>query len=620
MADALRHRGPDDEGFWRAKDGSIGLAHRRLSIIDIETGHQPITNEDGSVVAIVNGEIYNYVELREQLLDRGHLLRTQSDAEVVVHLYEDHGLDYVSKLRGMFAIAIWDEHQRQLSLSRDRVGKKPLYYSEASDEFIFASEIKGLEAVVAKPLTLDTQSIADYLAWSAVHAPATIYREIKSLRPGEIVTVKNRQVADQKRYWRLELLPKTSISRADAVEELDAHLREAVRLRLRSDVPVGCFLSGGVDSGIITALAADMVSKPLKTITIGFEDDLFDERTEARAVAERFGTDHQEVVIQPRIMEDLPAIARAYDQPFGDASAVPSFYVSQAARRHVKVVLTGDGGDELFAGYRRHVGAWLSRLLLPMEAAPLRLFWRAVSACLPTPRSFRTAYAFSHRLVRGLGMEQDERYLAWTVDVLESTGLSTLIGNKEQCWLDGHSQIASASRLARPSLEAWPGVSGLEKMLVTDFETILPYDHLVKIDIATMAHGLEARSPLLDHVLVEFVGLLPTSTKLNGFRTKPLLRSLAARYLPSDICLAPKRGFEVPLLRWLQGDLAAMRDDVILARDGLLTELFDRAALEKLVSGRSNLGPARWSRSVWHLLMLGLWDRTVRRAPAPAGS
>ncbi len=616
MAQELRHRGPDDEGYWESPAAGIGLAHRRLSIIDIEGGRQPIANEDGRVVTVFNGVIYNYRELREDLIARGHRFTTQSDTEVIVHLYEDRGTDFVSELRGMFAIAIWDEKERKLVLVRDRVGKKPLYFSETPREFLFASEIRGVVAGSRESVAIDDQALADFLFWSVVPAPGTIYRQIRAVRPGELLEVRDRRIVRRTEYWRQRMLPKMSCSRGQAVDQIDELLHDAVRLRFRSDVPVGCFLSGGIDSGIITAIAAKQHPDRLATITVGFEDDAMDERPLARLVAKQYGTNHHEVVVRPDVMADLPHIIGNYSQPYGDASAIPSYYVARAARQHVKVILNGDGGDELLAGYRRYVAAWISGLLTWADGPACQSLWRLLARLLPVPRRFRSRYAFAHRLIRGMGMGSDSRYPAWAVDGLDGPGLRALCGvtGGGRCAgrLDG---LEPGGRFLESVLDPVSRCGPVDRMLAADFALILPHDHLVKMDIATMAHGLEARSPLLDQELVDAVSRYPESVKLGGVRTKPLLRDLSSRYLPRAIQKAPKRGFEVPLVRWLRGELRGLSEDVILSRDGLVAEMFDRAALERLLREKSGLDPARWSRRVWLLLVLGLWDRLVFRQP-----
>ncbi|MCK4659496.1 MAG: asparagine synthase (glutamine-hydrolyzing) [Phycisphaerae bacterium] len=604
MADRLRHRGPDEEGFWINREPGIGLAHRRLSVIDLEGGRQPIFNEDGSVATVFNGEIYNYRELREELRARGHQFSTETDTETIVHLYEEYGIEAVGHLRGMFAIAIWDDTERQLVLYRDRAGKKPLYYTETEHEFAFASEIKGLVAARTAGWDLDPQALVDYLTWMSIPAPATIYRQVCCVEPAELIVVRERRVARKRTYWRLQMLPKVEVGFAEAVEQVEATLREAVRLRLRADVPVGVFLSGGIDSGIVTAMAAEESPGRLTTVTVGFEDGAYDERPSARLVADRYATDHHEVLVRPEVEGILPRIAAAYDQPYADSSAIPSYYLCQAARAHVKVVLNGDGGDEVFCGYRRYQAARLNAALRLLDGGFWKPWWRLAGAVLPTPRRLRTGYAFAHRMIRGMGLSPAERYLAWSVDGFSEPELRRLL--KPGFWFES---IERGSRLVVSRYERLHGVGLVDRMLATDFATTLPNDLLVKMDIASMAHGLETRSPLLDHVLVERAAGYPESVKLGGGKTKPLLRALGKRYLPEAVQTAPKRGFEVPLVRWLREDLRDMRDDLLLSPTGLVADLCERSYLQRLTSERTRLDPRRWGTRVWMLLMLALWDR-----------
>jgi asparagine synthase (glutamine-hydrolysing) len=492
-------------------------------------------------------------------------------------------------------------------LVRDRAGKKPLYYWEAKDGFRFASEIKGLLATADATPPIDPQALLDYLAWTVIPAPATIYQPIRAIEPGHTAVVRDRQLDHLHRYWRLTQEPKNSVVPAVAIEQTDDLLTESVRFRLRSDVPVGVFLSGGIDSGLVTAIAARESPSPITTICVGFEDGPFDERPAAREIAQCLGTDHHEVLIRPDAADVLPTIARAYDQPFADSSAIPCYYLAGAARDLVKVVLTGDGGDEVFAGYRRYLAAKLNGWMGPADAPRVRPLWRWMARCLPTPRSYRTTYAFAHRLARGMGLDPPDRYMAWSVDGLDLETVHTL--SRSPDWmrdlLPPHRYVDTAHG---------PDTGTVDQMLAHDFNVVLPNDFLVKIDIATMAHGLEARSPLLDHVLVETVSRYPESVRLGGRQTKPLLRNLAERYLPPTLCRAPKRGFEIPRLRWLREDLRALRDDVILSRQGLLADWFGRDALEHFLRQTYTIDPGRWACQVWVLLMLGLWDQHVHRA------
>ena len=425
-------------------------------------------------------------------------------------------------------------------------------------------------------------------------------------------------VADRKgvgraeRYWQCPCGSsrssgrRGSIGQADAIEQIETVLSDAVRLRLRADVPVGAFLSGGIDSGLIAAMASRHLDRPITTLTVGFEDMSFDERPLARQVAERYGTDHHELIVRPEPARLLPAIAKAYDQPYADSSAIPSYCLAELARQHLKVVLNGDGGDEALAGYRRYVaGRWAGRLGVLAGPAGRPMWWLA-DGVLPETRGFRTRYAFVRRLVRGLALREPQRLLAWGNDGFNEQEKRRLVGDQGG-WL---ATCTPTWRRVASLLDSAPdGASALDRQMWIDAQTLLPDDLLVKMDIATMAHGLEARSPLLDHVLFETAAALPDDVKLAGLTTKPILRELARRYLPDDVVTAPKRGFEVPLARWLQDDLRDLRDELLLDPTGLMAERFDRTALADLVGRRTGLDEARWTRRVWTLMMLAMWDR-----------
>ncbi|MBN1344329.1 MAG: asparagine synthase (glutamine-hydrolyzing) [Phycisphaerae bacterium] len=601
----LAHRGPDGDGVWIDPRREVGLAHTRLAVIDLPGGAQPIFNEDGSVAVVFNGEIYNYVELRADLIARGHTFTTQTDTEVLVHLYEEHGDNLLAQLRGMFALAIWDRNRSRLLLARDRLGVKPLYYAEIGSRLMFASEIKGLLALGIAPLTIDDQALSDYLTFGHVPAPATIYNEIRTLPPG------CRLVADRpagprvERYWSLPCGPCDEISTEQAVERVETVLDEAVRIRLRADVPVGVFLSGGIDSGLITAYAARHAGRSITTLAAGFEDEMFDERPLARLVAERYGTDHHEIVVRPDPERVLPRIVAAYDQPYADSSAIPSYCLSELARRHLKVVLNGDGGDEALAGYRRYVASWAADRLGPLAGIAGRGLWCLADKTLPDPGGFRTSYAFVRRLIRGLALPEPRRILAWGNDGLDESAKRRLTG-RQAGWLDRCQP--TWQRVADLLANGSTLPTNVDRQMWVDAQTLLPDDLLIKMDIATMAHGLEARSPLLDHVLFETVARFPACVKLNSPTTKPILRALAERYLPAEVAHAPKRGFEVPLVRWLEGELRPLRNDLLLHPTGLIAERFDASALADLVRSQSP-DRARWARQVWTLMMLGQWDR-----------
>ncbi len=608
----LRHRGPDGSGAWTDPDGQIALAHTRLAVIDLPGGEQPLFNEDASIAVVFNGEIYNYVELREELIQRGHVFATRTDTEVLVHLYEERGEGLLDPLRGMFALAVWDRRRRRLLLARDRLGVKPLYYAATDDGLRFASEIKGLRALGVATSSIDDQALSDYLTYGHVPAPATIYREVRALPPGCRLVAERPGTVRVERYWRLPCDPTPGLDRDEAIERTQSVLDESVRLRLRADVPVGAFLSGGIDSGLVVAMASRHLDRPLTTLTVGFEDEAFDERPLARQVADRYGTEHHELIVKPDPLQVLPRIVAAYDQPYADSSAIPSYCLSELACRHLKVVLNGDGGDEVLAGYRRHVAAGRIDRLGPLAWGAARPLWQLADLVLPGSHGFRTGAAFARRWIRGMALPEPQRILAWGNEGFDEAGKRRLAGGNAD-WLDRCCptwQGVAALLADGPDLP-----TALDRQMWTDAQTLLPDDLLVKMDIATMAHGLEARSPLLDHVLFETVSRFPAAVKLDGWTTKPVLRALARRYLPPAVADAPKRGFEVPLTRWLDHELRDLRDDLLLRPTGLMVERFDRRGLSDVVHGAAALGPARWGRCVWTLMMLALWDRQERDEP-----
>ena len=429
MLSRIQHRGRDDGGVWQGAGCVLG--HARLAIIDLsETGHQPLANEDGSIWVVLNGEIYNYRELREDLLRRGHSMRGTSDTEVLPHLYEEYGIDFVKRLRGMFAIALWDARHHRLVLARDRAGKKPLYYAPVADGIAFGSEMKSLFVVPGVDITINEQAVHDYLSFSSVPGTGTVYRGIHRVPAAHVLVFEDGAPLRATCYWSLEFGPKLDIGRREAEDEILRLLREAVRLRLRSDVRVGCFLSGGIDSGLVTALAAEASDTPLRTYCVGFEDAEFDERGPAREVARQYGTDHQEFVLSSRVGAEIPDIVAHYDEPFADPSLVPSFAVAKLAAADVKVVLNGDGADEVFAGYRHFIAARKLAGLDRAGAAMLRPAAQAVYSRLPPPTRGRSPYQFLHRFLRALASGGGERYLVLTGDGLSEAEKAQLYGNR----------------------------------------------------------------------------------------------------------------------------------------------------------------------------------------------
>jgi asparagine synthase (glutamine-hydrolysing) len=568
----MRHRGPDGEGRHVA-DG-VGLAMRRLAIIDLETGDQPVSNETGDVVAILNGELYNYRELRDELAAAGHTFRGKGDVEVVPHLYEQHGDAFVEHLRGMFALALWDESRSRLLLARDRFGIKPLYLAETGGGLAFSSEIAPLLAagVSDEP---DHAALADYLVLGYVPGEATGLVDVRRLLPGRLLVHENGR-AREERWYRAE----------PAWQPLEPTLSDAVRLHLRSDVPLAVLLSGGLDSSLIASLASAELDVPLRTFTVGFEEAAYDERAYARAVAEAVGSVHEELVVETQVADDLPEIAARLEQPLADPAAIPLWYLARAVAAEVKVALAGDGGDEAFGGYSRYawdtVAARLGRLL------PAGLLAEVVPE-LGGRRGFLRRAA---KLLRHAEKPESERYLAWF----------SLLGR------DG--RVEAFERLFA---EAPEELTELGRLQYVDLHSYIPDNLMLKADKLSMAHSLELRVPFLDHRVVEAGLALPDSEKVRGVRTKTAIRRLVAERLPPRIARRPKQGFDPPLERWLAGELRDLAGDAIDGLDGLVDR---RAALELL--DRQREGDPGAPERVYALVMLSLWRTGLRRRTVEA--
>ncbi|HXI74648.1 MAG TPA: asparagine synthase (glutamine-hydrolyzing), partial [Pyrinomonadaceae bacterium] len=538
MNDAIRHRGPDDDGFYFG-DG-VGLAMRRLAIIDLKSGHQPIHNPDRTAWIVFNGEIYNYQELRKQLEARGHRFYTDSDTEAIVAAYDEYGTDCPRYLRGMFAFAIWDERAKSLFLARDRVGKKPLLYAQLNGQFVFGSEFMALLQHPDVSRDVDYEAIHHYLSFLCVPAPLTAYQAIRKLQPGHSLLWKNGEIKLE-RYWQLDFSHKISIGEEEAGERVVDLLRDAVRVRLMSEVPLGAFLSGGIDSSAIVALMAQESSEKVKTFSIGFEEQDFSELHHARRVAEHVGSEHHEFIVRPDAMEILPTLVEHYGEPFADSSAVPSYYVSRETRKYVTVALNGDGGDECFAGYERYAAMNLAQRYAKLLPAAIRNgVIRNVARALPEFQSRTNPLRKAQRFLDAASLSPVQRYLRW-VSSFDEQAKSNLYSN------DFRNQTAAFSTIG--FLEPWfakaNGSGIVDASLLTDTMTYLPNDLLVKMDIASMTVSLEARSPFLDHHLMEFAASLPESLKLRGMTTKYLLKRVLKRFLPEENLTRAKMGFGV---------------------------------------------------------------------------
>jgi asparagine synthase (glutamine-hydrolysing) len=604
MLVSLAHRGPDDQ--YMLGDDRAMLGTRRLAIIDLDGGRQPLTDESGLITASQNGEIYNYVELREDLLRRGHTLRTDGDTETIVHLYEDYGVDFVDHLRGMFAIAIWDGRNRRLVLARDRLGEKPLYWRLSDGRLTYGSELKAILEDETVERTVDRSALGLYLQYAYVPAPRTILEGVNKL-PAATVLVWDGGTPTVSTYWSPSYEPKRRQTPEEDLEEGTALVREAVRLRLRSDVPVGVFLSGGMDSSVVTGMMAAESASPVRSFSIGFEDRSFDELPYARQVARHFSTIHTEEVVRLDAVELLPDLARHYDEPFGDSSAIPTFRVAQIAGAQLKVVLTGDGGDELFGGYLRYrahpvLGA-LNTVPAPILQASARL-----GHALTGPLGKRSRFRRRLRTAEALfGLEPDQRYVR----------LMTLLNDDDRARLLGPSGNGSSAYLLGV-LGAGPR-DPIDRMLRADLLTYLPEDLLVKVDRATMASSLEARAPLLDHRLVEFAARLPVERKIDGGNLKALLRSIAKQLMPATFVDRPKMGFTMPLAEWFRGPLGDRYRDLVLASDSLSRDHLDPAVGDTLLREHT-VADSDHNFQLWLLLMFELWARTWLKGPSVAAS
>ncbi len=592
--DTMRHRGPDDRGVFQDNHAFIG--NRRLSIIDLEGGHQPICNEDGSIHVVLNGEIYNYVELIEGLVARGHVFQTRSDTEVLVHLYEQSGPAMVDRLRGMFAFAIWDSRQRVLFLARDRFGKKPLYYTVGKRGLLFASELKALHHMCADlgdSWEIRDQGIYDYLSLGIIPQPETIFRDVWAVPPGSWMIYDGKE-ARTRRYWHLEYLPKTRKPRAAILSEVRAAISEAVRLRLRSDVPLGVFLSGGIDSSIIAYEASRVVGGSLRTFTVEMPGSDLDESPVARRTSRFLGVENSVVTLDISPLRDLTAVIRWYDQPIADPSTIPSLRVSQLAREHVKVILNGDGGDEIFAGYRRYLAYRYSSLLSWLPSGAIEGLGKQ---CRRWSAGRRSALGFAARVLNGLNLDPAARYLAWTTDSLREE-------DKQGIWLGNH-QRPTEHLLATHIPENY---SQLDTAMSVDIGIILLSDLLVKMDIATMAASVEGRSPLLDHEIAELVAVLPDSLKIRFGISKAVLREAYKDLLPKEVIRGSKKGFEPPLLQWLQGDLRPLLMDTLGSPSARVKDFVSAPFVSDILEGRI-MRDRNWSVVVYTLLILELWLR-----------
>jgi asparagine synthase (glutamine-hydrolysing) len=604
MCDVIRHRGPDDAGYH--VDGGCGLGIRRLSVIDLESGHQPIANEDGSVWIVFNGEIYEYQHLRDELEARGHRFRTRSDTEVILHLYEERGVECFARLRGMFAIALWDARTRKLTLARDRFGKKPLYYAVLDHGIYFGSELKCLRAA-ALPLDIDQDALRLYFQFGYIPDPWSPFRQVKKLPPGSWLRYALGEAGEarleQGRYWTLPV-PVAEAAPGDTRAAAAARLRqafdEAVRIRMIADVPLGAFLSGGIDSSSVVASMALQSPEPVRTFSIGFEESGYNELPAARLVAAKYRTEHHEILVKPEAAGLVERLMRHFDEPFGDSSAIPTFIVSEFAARHVKVALTGDGGDELFGGYEVH---WSAQSLARWDRIPagIRAALRALAAAMPY-RAYGKNFLHMISQDSGLARYLERNYAHYHLrkqllrpEWMLPAGQAWLLDKLRHCFVPGESNL-------------------LTQALYFEATASLTSDMLVKVDRMSMANSLEVRSPLLDHRLAEVAAGIPHGWKVEGRQGKRILREALRDRLPPELFALPKKGFAIPLAQWFRGQLRPMLRDLLLSPKflgrGIVNPPFLGALLEEHDSGRRD--NSHW---LWSLLMMELWFRQLEQHP-----
>lgn len=598
MCEAIRHRGPDEDGFYL--NGRVGLGMRRLSIIDLKGGQQPIHNESRSAWIVFNGEIYNYLELRQKLEKLGHSFYTDSDTEAIIHAYEAYGADCPKHLRGMFAFAIWDEKTQELLLARDRVGKKPLLYAEANGQLVFGSEFSALLLHPDISREIDRDAIHYYLSFMCVPAPLTAYRAIRKLEPGHTLRWHKGQI-EIKRYWQPDFSNKLKINEEEAGERAVKLLREAVRVRLMSEVPLGAFLSGGVDSSAIVALMSEQSSAPVKTFSIGFEEQDFSELHHARRVAEHVGAEHHEFIVRPDALEVLPTLVEHYGEPFADSSAIPTYYVAKETRKHVTVALNGDGGDECFAGYERYAAMRLAENYHKLPSAIRQSVVERIIESLPESGTHGKKMARVKRFMRAASLPNVERYMRW-VSVFDAEMQKELYSER----FAAETEHLRAASFLEPWFAQGSGGSIVDAALLADTMTYLPNDLLVKVDIASMAVSLEARSPFLDHHVIEFAASLPANLKLRGLTTKYLLKRTLKKLLPAENLGRRKMGFGVPIGHWFRGQMQSFLRETVLSEKALKRGFFNPAAVRHLVDDHTH-GKRDFAHQLWTLLMLELW-------------
>jgi len=596
MCYVLKHRGPDDHGIYL--DKNIGLGHQRLSVIDLNTGRQPIHNEDQSIWITYNGEIYNFLELRAELEEKGHKFYTNTDTEVIVHSYEEYGEDCVKRFNGMFAIAIWDSRNKQIFLARDRMGKKPLYYALINGKFLFASEMKAILQYEGLKKEVDPEAMSNYLSFLYIQPPRTILKNINKIPAAHTLTFRNGTISTRE-YWDVRFTEKKG-NQNSIKKEMGNLLTDAVRKRLISDVPLGAFLSGGLDSSIIVGLMSRIMDEPVKTLSIGFEEKKFDETPYARIVAEHFGTDHTEHIVRPDAIDILPNLVWHYDEPFADASAIPMHYISKLAKKKVTVVLTGDGGDESFAGYHRYWGYYLSKRYKLIPKIIRKNMVAPFVNEIPIAKGRYNFIGYAKTFVNSFELPAEQKYAEY-----QSTFNNRM---KKELFSMDMKKNTTRDCLFKPFFDKCRQISSLGQMQYVDIKTSLAEDMLVKVDRMASAHAIETRSPLLDFRIVELAASIKADLKLKGLNQKFILKQSMKKLLPAEIIKRKKAGFAVPIRDWFRGELKSLVRQVLLDKRSIDRNYFNEDYIKKLLF-RHQKGSNDYSYHIWALLNLELWHR-----------